>query len=361
MPRVALVDPSLFTLPYDGALAGALAAAGADVSLWGRPLRPGERLDAPGVQFEPRFFRREEGLGGGVRRLAKAVGSLNAWGPVVGALAAWSPDVIHLQWLTAPLIDRARIRGLRRLAPVLVTVHDARPFQGAAPALQRAGWFGALQQADALLVHHACTEAALRGAGVDRPVHRVQHGPLPGRTVGTPEPGLLVQFGAIKPYKGHDVLLRALVELPDHRLLIAGPPGPGAERLPALARSLGVAGRVTFDLRHVPEDELDALLGRADAFVLPYRAADASGVLWRVAALGRPVVASAVGGLAEDLRDGVTAALVPPGDARALADAVLGLDPATGPRLAEEAELRGWPGIARRHLEIYAGVQQPAT
>lgn len=353
MPRVALVDPSLFTLPYDEALARALVQEGAEVSLWGRPLRPGERLQADGVAFEPRFFRREEALSGKVRTAAKAVGSLASWRGVLPALAAWRPDIVHLQWLTAPLLDRRRLRALRRIAPVALTVHDAEPFQGAAPALQRLGWFRALQAADALFVHHACTEQALRAAGVDRPVVRVAHGPFDALRAAPPEPGLLVQFGAIKPYKGHDVLLRALVELPDHRLLVAGSSPDGATSLRALACELGVADRVEFDLRHVPETELDALLSRADAFVLPYRRADASGVLWRVAQLGRPVVASAVGGLAEDLVDGHTAALVPPGDPAALADALARRDPATGPRLVEAARARPWSGIARAHLEAW--------
>ena len=68
MPRVALVDPSLFTLPYDAALAAALAAEGADVSLWGRPLRQGEVFDDPRVDWQPRFFVREERLRGAARR-----------------------------------------------------------------------------------------------------------------------------------------------------------------------------------------------------------------------------------------------------------------------------------------------------
>ncbi len=352
-PRIALVDPSLFTLPYDAALAGGLLGQGADVSLWGRPLRPGEVLQVPGLWFEPRFFVREERLAGTPRRLAKALGSLGAWRGVQPALKAWRPDRIHLQWLTAPLLDRGRIQALRRIAPVVVTVHDAQPFQGTAPALQRAGWFPSLQAADLLLVHHASTEATLRAAGVDRPIARVQHGPLAARRVAAVEPRLLVQFGAVKPYKGHDVLLRALVHLPDHRLLVAGPPGEGAERLPALASELGIADRVTFRMEFVPEPEVDALLSRADAFVLPYRRADASGVLWRVAELGRPVVASAVGGLAEDLDHGVTGALVPPEDPEALARALAARDPAWGVALAQEAERRPWSGIAEAHLEAY--------
>jgi glycosyltransferase involved in cell wall biosynthesis len=347
--RIALVDPSLFTLPYDAALIGGLEECGADVTLWGRPLRPGEAV--PPVDLRAAFFRREEAFSGRKRTVAKALGSLGAWRWALPEIEAWAPDVVHLQWLTAPLLDRRRIEALKRFSTVAITVHDAVPFQGAASALQSAGWFKTLAAADLLLVHHACTAEALRQAGVDRPTVRVQHGPLRARRVGLFEPGLLVQFGTIKPYKGHDVLLRALVQLPDHRLLIAGP--GDASALHRLAETLGVEDRVEFDTRFVPDDELDDLLSRADVFVLPYRRADASGVLWRIAGLGRPVIASRVGGLAEDLRDGDTAALVPPEDPAALATAIRNRDASMGDRLVDEAESRSWSATAQDHLDAY--------
>lgn len=356
--RVALIDPSLFTLPYDAALARGLAAAGADVSLWGRPLRPGESLDRCGFSFHPAFFRASEQAPSRVRPAAKALAAVQAWRTVWPQLEAWRPDVIHLQWLTAPLLDRARIDRMRAIAPVAITVHDSRPFHGAAPALQRAGWFAALAAADRLFVHHHVTRVALEAHGLSGFTHS-EHGPLPSKRVGEPEPGLLVQFGAIKPYKGHDTAIEAMVHLPHHRLLIVGPPSTDPAPLLRLVQRLGLADRVAFDLRFVPDAELDAVLSRADVFLLPYRESDASGVLWRVADLARPVVASAVGGLAEDLVDGGTGVLVPPGDPAALADGVRRADGALGRALARHG--RDWAHIGRRALAAYGTLQQPAT
>jgi glycosyltransferase involved in cell wall biosynthesis len=60
----------------------------------------------------------------------------------------------------------------------------------------------------------------------------------------------------------------------------------------------------------------------ADAAVLPYRDATGSAVAAQALAAGLPVVASAIGGLAETVCDGENGLLVPAGDAAALAAAL---------------------------------------
>jgi glycosyltransferase involved in cell wall biosynthesis len=77
---------------------------------------------------------------------------------------------------------------------------------------------------------------------------------------------------------------------------------------------------VELDLRYVPDEELTDLLARHHLVVLPYRSATQSGIVPLAHAAGRPVVATAVGGLVESVRDGVDGVLVPPDDAAALAD-----------------------------------------
>ena len=54
--RIALIDPSLFTLPYDSALAAGLTQGGHDVTLYGRKPRP-EEGSANGVRLTPAFYR----------------------------------------------------------------------------------------------------------------------------------------------------------------------------------------------------------------------------------------------------------------------------------------------------------------
>ena len=102
--------------------------------------------------------------------------------------------------------------------------------------------------------------------------------------------------------------------------------------------------RVTDAVGFVPPDEVGAYLDRAAVVVCPSRR-EGYGVVAREAmAHGRPVVATAVGGLAEAVIDGETGLLVEPGDAGALRSA---LD-----RLLGDAELRARLGTAGRERAI---------
>jgi glycosyltransferase involved in cell wall biosynthesis len=116
--------------------------------------------------------------------------------------------------------------------------------------------------------------------------------------------------------------LRAMAEVPTVRLEVIGD-GPEGERLRALAEDLAVADRVHFAGRQPREGVLDAL-ARAEAVVIPSKVGaggDQDGtpvVLCEAMAAGVPVVASALGGLAECVVDGETGILVPPDDVTAL-------------------------------------------
>jgi glycosyltransferase involved in cell wall biosynthesis len=122
----------------------------------------------------------------------------------------------------------------------------------------------------------------------------------------------------ITDIKGHDLLLRALARLaPEHprlRVLVVGE-GPLAEQRRALAAELGVADRVVFTglRRDVPR-----LLAASDLGVLPSKHEGVPMSVIEQMAAGLPVVASAVGGLPDIVRDGEEGHLVPAGDLDAL-------------------------------------------
>jgi glycosyltransferase involved in cell wall biosynthesis len=122
--------------------------------------------------------------------------------------------------------------------------------------------------------------------------------------------------------KGHRTLIDAwplvLAVQPEAWLLVVG---EGSERdsLEAQAASLGISGRVVFTGRR---EDVPAVTAALDIAVLPsYREAQGLSVL-EAMALGRPVVASDVGGIPEMIENGVSGLLVPPNDAVALADAI---------------------------------------
>jgi glycogen(starch) synthase len=136
----------------------------------------------------------------------------------------------------------------------------------------------------------------------------------------------LLYVGRPDPRKGADVALAALDHLPPQATLTvagAAEPGDGA-RVRALGR--------------VPQNHLPYVYAAADAVLVPSRVDEPFGlVALEAMGLGRPVVATARGGAAEYLRDGINALTVPPDDPEALAAAVRRLadDPGLRARLRE--------------------------
>ena len=134
--------------------------------------------------------------------------------------------------------------------------------------------------------------------------------------------GRLLVVGRLDERKGTHVAVRALAHVPDATLEINGRGDETyRDRLKKLAQEMGVADRVRFEAS--PRRALRERYAEADVLLFP--------VLWdepfglvpvEAMACGTPVVATGTGGSAEFLADGVNSLIVPPGDDRALADAV---------------------------------------
>lgn len=339
--KIALVDPSLFTLPYDVHLAKGLEKNGNQVVIFGQNPGKQQETDEAGYllqHFYPGFgsdFMR--GLPQQLFLTLKGLSHIESMARLVFRLKRWQPDVIHFQWTPLAVIDRFFIPIFRRIAPTVLTVHDSAPFNNNPRArLQSVNAIGIMSTFDQLIVHTAAARARLLMNGMDASkISVVPHGLLmdidssdiaESKTTQYSHITLLL-FGHIKPYKGADVMLRAVAELPDTarrqcKVRIVGrakmPMGP----LIALAAELGITAQVEFDQRFVPENEIKVLMAHADILMFPYREIDASGVLMIAIAAGRPIVASNIGLFGELLKDGVHGALVKPGDATALASAL---------------------------------------
>jgi glycosyltransferase involved in cell wall biosynthesis len=164
----------------------------------------------------------------------------------------------------------------------------------------------------------------------------------------------------LKPGKGHTYLLEAGRLLRKRRmpctLVFAG----GGTEHAALARR---AAELRLDVRMLgARQDIDRLLARADVVVLPSTTEGMSNAVMEAMAVGRPVVATAVGGTPELLADG-RGVLVQPGDARELADAVAAV--LTDPERAQEmgSAARQWSRthlncdtMVQQHLDLYAGL-----
>ena len=137
----------------------------------------------------------------------------------------------------------------------------------------------------------------------------------PTRLPNPPTPTRLLFFGIVRPYKGLDVLLRALAQAPAHvTLTVAGEFWADTTEMDNLIGELGLADRVALRPGYVPADEIPALFGAADALVMPYREATASQNALLAFAHGLPVITTAAGALADPVRDGVDGLTCAPGD-----------------------------------------------
>jgi len=133
----------------------------------------------------------------------------------------------------------------------------------------------------------------------------------------------LLFFGIVRPYKGLDVLLRALAQAPEQvTLTVAGEFWGGTGETDRLIAALGLQDRVTLQPGYVPADQIPALFEAADALVLPYREATASQNVVLAFSYGVPVIATTAGALAEAVRDGVDGLTCAPGDVDDLARAL---------------------------------------
>jgi glycosyltransferase involved in cell wall biosynthesis len=143
--------------------------------------------------------------------------------------------------------------------------------------------------------------------------------------------------GRLGPQKALGVALEAVASVPATSLVIAGD-GPDRGRLEARARELGVDGRTRF-LGGVSRDAVLRLFRAADATVLSSSWENLPHTVLEALAVGSPVVATAVGGVPEVVRDGENGLLVPPNDPAALASAIRGLleDDELRRRLADAA------------------------
>jgi len=152
--------------------------------------------------------------------------------------------------------------------------------------------------------------------------------------LGIPDDVFLVGcFSRLHPWKGQTVLLDAVARMPDvHALVVGGAlfsgEAPYEAELRSRAELPGFAGRV-----HMlgARDDVPRLLAACDVVVHASVLAEPFGrVLVEAMLANRPIVATAAGGVPEVVSDGETGVLVPPGDARALGEALDALrrDPA---------------------------------
>ncbi len=370
-----MTDPSLFTLPYDSGLAAGLSALGHQVRLYGCQKRAGDG-DESAVPLVPLFYRVANKhwarrLPNAARLGLKGLDHIGSMCALRKRLAAVPPDVIHMQWLPLPLVDGRYLPGLRRLAPLVLTLHDTNPFNGNPSArLQALGGTRILRHFDRLIVHTAQGRARLIARGIPaNHITTLPHGPLGTAADARPDPMTgditFLLFGKLKPYKGADLLIEAFGRLPPAlrtraKLRIVGEPYMDLAPLRALASFHGVTSQLSIEPRFVAETETAVLFGPGTVAMFPYREIEASGVLSLAITHGRAIIASRLGAFGDVLVDGSHGQLVPPEDISALTAAMARMlgDRAWAAKCAAQVcqlqrNLPNWTDIAGQTAALY--------
>jgi glycosyltransferase involved in cell wall biosynthesis len=284
-------------------------------------------------QYPKRFFPRAQ-LDEAAPPHPTARFDLRWWDPVSwwrAGRSARRSDLVVLVWTTPfHVLTYRLIMALAGRARTVAIVHNALPHEPLPLQRPLTSWI--LSRCDGLVVH-ASTVAGeldeLLGARVETvmiphpPNVDVEPQPLPEMDGNSLR---LLFFGFIRPYKGLDVALDALALLRHqgihHRLTVAGEVWDPAEDWEQQVRRRGLGDQVDLRLGYVADSEVSGLLAEHQAALLPYRSATQSGIVPIAFAAGRPVVATAVGGLPDVISDGENGTLAAPGNARSLADAI---------------------------------------
>jgi len=187
------------------------------------------------------------------------------------------------------------------------------------------------------------------------------HDPAPVRSdLGfVPRERLVGVVGRLDWWKGHEYFLEAMAEvaqrIPNLRGLIVGAPEDTSrnreyyQKLQSLTKSLGLDGKVVFTGFR---GDVPLLMSALDVVVLSSSAPEPFGrVVIEGMAAGKPVVATAAGGVLDIIEDGVNGLLVPRQDSRAMAEAVVEL-------LSDREKARRMGLAARRRVEEKFTVQR---
>ena len=256
------------------------------------------------------------------------------------------PQIAHVTEVWPPALVAARVARVPRLLVTHHTPELPRRDNLVGRAWWRLGW--------AARPEVVYTSEADRSRDGRRPSHVVPLGiDLERFASGTPvlEGTVVGNVARLAPQKGHRTLLDAVPHVlerhPGARFAIAGD-GELREELERRAEQYGDHVVVLGNRSDVPD-----LLASFSVFAYPSHFEGLCLAVIEAQAAGVPVVATPVGGIRETVVDGETGLLVPPGDGRALADAIARLldDRAEAARLATRARERAQRYSGRRMVE----------
>lgn len=286
-------------------------------------------------------------------------------------------DIVHVQqgniWLSMN-------RNLFKNVPMVCTVHD--PMQHTGLRLTNSTYQDLAQrwiarQSSSCIVHGLKMKAdlAVNFKISSDQISVIPHGEFSYYTAwrsenaalsnSTVEKKRLLFFGEVRKNKGLEYLIRAepliAKQFKDFTICVAGRFTKETDNDYAYHTNLMTdPSRYEIINRYIANNEVAEIFEKSDIVVLPYISASQSGVLALAIGFGKPVVATDTGSIGEVLEHGKTGLLVPPGDERQLAIALLELlqnDEAClefGRNAADLSQGKlNWDTIAKQNIAVY--------
>jgi len=247
----------------------------------------------------------------------------------------FQPDIIITKyWMTffAPSLGGVlkRMKKNTKRISVLDNVipHEKRFFDSRANKFFLKYNDGFIVMSDSVLADLLSIKPDAKYLRVNHPVYN-QFGELLAREVALeklnldPSQKYMLFFGFIRDYKGLDLLIEAMKQLPeDHHLIVAGEVYGSFEKYRALISDLGLKDRVHLFNHYISDDEVPVYFSASDACVLPYKNATQSGITSISHHFNLPIIATDVGGLKETITHGETGLIVEKPESRLIAESI---------------------------------------
>lgn len=268
-----------------------------------------------------------------------------------------NPDIIHFQecplWLV-PLLPT-----LKKF-PIITTKHDTQPHPGTRIFIQKFCKQIYNIYSNALIVHG---ENAKKDLNTKKECFVIPHGDysffLDYMDQKFTEENTVLFFGVIQKYKGLEYLIQSIPiikkEIPHFKLIIAG-----SGNFTEYQNMIDDYEGIEIHNRYIKDEEIPVFFQRAKVVVLPYIEGTQTGIIPIAYAFKKPVVVTNVGSIPEVVDEGKTGFIVPPGDPKALAQAIIRLlnDESLCKQMGRSANIKmnnelSWNTIANKTISAY--------
>ena len=296
------------------------------------------------------------------------------WAAAIRRLRQFQPQMVIFQWWVAfwaplYLFLLSGLRNSLSMPEIVCICHNSVEHED--NIVKRAATKMVLSRAHRLITHSADESRKLKamlppGASIITGFHPTYSEiglPGPGKDTAKQRLGIegnvLLFFGFVRKYKGLDILLDALARIKRKMkitLLIVGEFWDDKRLYQSQIERLVLGQQVRMIDRYVPDEMVGLYFASADLVVQPYLSASGSGVCQLAFGHNRPVIATCVGSFPETVMDRINGRVVRPGDAQALAAAIIeSLEPEQLKFLSENASVAkenfSWSRLADMILE----------